>query len=87
MDGHDVKYANISNALADALDASVLVTVSWAVARKMTHVLSVDRMAIEITAPIHSSVKTVTPVIQHLPQIVFITNWNRKRSHYRHETK
>ena len=49
MDGHDVKYANISHALADALDARVFVTVPGAVAWKMTHVLSVDRMAIEIT--------------------------------------
>ena len=53
LDGHDVKYANISHALADALDASVLVTVSWVVARKMTQVLSVNRMAIEITVTIH----------------------------------
>ena len=53
LDGHDVKYANISHALADAVDASVLVTVPWAVARKMTHMLSVERMDIEITVPIH----------------------------------
>ena len=52
LDGHDVKYTNISYPLADTLDGSVLVTLSWVVTRKMTHVLSVDRLAIGITTQI-----------------------------------